>query len=111
MPIKPREFKNGETKNSWEQIVYQILGDGQAYSLSELTEEVGIMSPKLNKTNKGQITATKNLELIEYMLKKINFESTLNEMEADGRIVSKYVSQSNGSSIRYFMRKDLFERY
>jgi hypothetical protein len=111
MPIPPSEFKNGETKNSWEQIVYQILGDGQAYSLSDLTEEVGIISPKLNMTNKGQITATENLELIEYMLKKFDFESRLNEMVDDGRIVSKYVSQSNGSSIRYFMRKDLSERY
>ena len=106
MPINPSEFNSGETNNSWEQIVYQILGDGKAYSLDELATEVGIISPE-KKPNKSQVNPDEFFELVNYTLDKHTFKLTLDKMVEDGRIISKYVSQKDGNSNLYYMRNDI----
>lgn len=70
MSISADEFKNGETRNSREEIVYQILGDGKAYSLKELMDEVGIIMPKTKDS----------LKSILYSLDTITFKTTLDSM-------------------------------
>lgn len=108
MPIDPNEFNNGKTHNSWEEIVYQILGDGKAYSLDELAKEVGIISPEINKSKK-QPSYVQYIKLTQYSLDRLRFELTLNNMEENGIIISKYVNLAGGKSEIYYMRKDLLK--
>ena len=46
MPIRKDEFNRGETRGSWEDVITDLLGDGNAYSLDEIAENLGIMPPK-----------------------------------------------------------------
>jgi len=97
MPISLDEFKKGETRNSREEIVYQLLGDGKAHSSTELENEVGIIQPKTNSS----------IDRSLYMLEGISFEHiTLDRMIEDGRIVSKSVHGKDGTLNTYYMRKE-----
>jgi len=100
MSISPDEFKKGETKNSREEIVYQLLGDGMAHSLTELENEVGIIRPKTNEPINTTFT---------YGLDKWSFRLDLDRMERDDRIVSKQIHDKDGSVNIYYMRKEFLK--
>lgn len=104
MPIDYDKFKRGETDSSWEQIVFQVLGDGRAYSFSELKNEIGMISPKRNNFATDH---EYQLAIITSMLDEMSFRETLNKMEKEGRIISKYISLASGKNETYYMRKDL----
>jgi len=99
MPISPDEFKKGETLNSWEEIIYELLGDGNAYSLTELENELGIVEPKTDNQE----------EIISYILKERSLVLTLIIMKLDGRLVSKQISVKNGKTDTYYMRKEFLK--
>lgn len=99
MPISDDEFNRGKTRNSNEEIVLQILGDGKAYSLSELKHEVGIIEPKSN----GPV------EISVYILNGMAFKSALDDMVKVGKLESKQVKTKGGSSDIYYKRKDLLK--
>jgi len=96
MPISLDEFKRGETQNSREEIVYQLLGDGKAYSLTELENEVGIIRPKTKDTT----------DTTHYTWEELSFRLDLVKMIQDGRIVSKQIDGENGALNTYYMRKE-----
>jgi len=99
MPISPDEFKKGETLNSWEEIIYELLGDGNAYSLTELENELGIVEPKTDNQE----------EIISYILKERSLVLTLIIMKLDGRLISKQISVKNGKTDTYYMRKEFLK--
>jgi len=98
MPISKDEFNRGETRNSYEEIVYQILVDGNAYSLGELEQEVGI-APKSKDP----------IDLGLYILNGFVFKLDLDDMVKAGKLVSKEVKTKSGGSNTYYMRKDLLK--
>ncbi len=42
MPISADEFKKGKRADLWEEMLYKILDDGQAYSEDELYEKIAV---------------------------------------------------------------------
>ena len=100
MPIRKDEFNRGETRGSWEDVITDLLGDGNAYSLDEIAENLGIMPPK---------DSDDKFEYVLYSLDRTNLLITLNGMIKDGRIVSKSVSDKGGKTNTYYMRKDFLE--
>ena len=100
MPIRKDEFNRGETRGSWEDVITDLLGDGNAYSLDEIAENLGIMPPK---------DSDDKFEYVLYSLDRTNLLITLNGMSKDGRIVSKSVSDKGGKTNTYYMRKDFLE--
>lgn len=113
--IDYNEFKRGETHGSWEQIIFQILGDGKAYSLSELETEVGIISLDVQKFIKDD---KYRLAIGDYIHDDWLFRHTLNEMVEEGRIASKLVyivfgktkDKTKDKIEQYYVRKDLFKK-
>jgi len=99
MPISPDEFKKGETLSSWEEIIYELLGDGNAYSLTELENELGIVEPKTDNQE----------EIISYILKERSLVLTLIIMKLDGRLISKEISVENGKTDTYYMRREFLK--
>jgi len=99
MPISLDEFKKGETQNSREEIVYQLLGDGKAYSLTELENKVGIIRPKTKDP----------IDTIRYISEEWSFRLDLDKMILDGRIVSKQIDGENGTLNTYYMRKEFLK--
>ena len=100
MPIRKDEFNRGETRGSWEDVITDLLGDGNAYSLDEIAENLGIMPPK---------DSDDKFEYVLYSLDRTNLLIILNGMIKDGRIVSKSVSDKGGKTNTYYMRKDFLE--
>ena len=100
MPIRKDEFNRGETRGSWEDVITDLLGDGNAYSLDEIAENLGIMPPKDSNDKLGYV---------QYSLERMSLQITLNGMSKDGRIVSKSVSDKGGKTNTYYMRKDFLE--
>ena len=100
MPIPKDEFNRGETRGSWEDVITSLLGDGNAYSLDEIAENLGIMPPKDSNDKLGYV---------QYLSERMSLQITLIGMRQDGRIVSKSVSDKGGKINTYYMRKDLLE--
>lgn len=101
MPIRKDEFNRGETSGSWEDVITELLGDGNAYSLDEIAENLGIMPPKDSDDKLGRY--------VQYSLETMSLQVTLIGMSQDGRIVSKRVSDKGGKTNTYYMRKDFLE--
>lgn len=98
MPKSIDEFKKWKTIEaplSTIEKVYKILEDGNAYSLIELGEKVGIITPK----NKN---FSESLKLLTPAVELVNLSLTLGN---DDRIVHETMDDKEGTHIYYILKK------
>lgn len=111
MPITPEEFKRGETRGSWEDLAYNMLGDGKAHTLSEIEKEIGIGEKNIklppNATDEQKMITL--LNALSNVLDSWNFEQKLDAMEKEGRIMSRYIKDKNGKTNKYYIRTDFYK--
>lgn len=108
MPITPDEFKRKKEKGSLEDLVLDVLSDGNAHTQSEIEKELGIgqrnTDSPLNATDEQK--ATTSIELFNNFMESLNFRGKLEDMEKAGRIKSAYIEGKNGFENKYYIRTE-----
>lgn len=105
MPITPDEFKREKVKGSLEDLVLDLLSDGNAYTQSEIEKELGIGQRNINilknATDNQKIIA--ELESLRSVLDSWKFWEKLEDMEKAGHIRSAYIEGKDGSKNKYYI--------
>ena len=77
--------------------------------MSELEKEIGIGQNNIksppNATDEQKTITSVNA--LTNVLESWNFEQKLQDMEKEGKIISKYVKDKNGKTNKYYMRVSL----
>lgn len=109
MPITPEEFKRGKVKGSLEDLILDVLSDGNAYTLSELEKELGIGQREehylSDATYEELLNGIKNSA--NNLSNSLIFFYKLEDMTKEGKIKSAYVEDKDGLKNTYYMRTEI----
>ncbi len=105
MPISADEFKNRASQNlriPIDQRIYEMLGDGKAYSFDEIYKQIWGNPSEKSKNQSIINTIDKGFSLAN----EFSLSIILTKMVYQGKIDLQYIEEKNET---YYMRTDLIK--